>query len=88
MQAAQMLYGLKQAPRAWYQTFSAALTAAGFVVSDADPSLFILIKGDGDITYLLLYVDDILLFSQKMDNINTSKSLLVVKTLHLQGNFY
>jgi hypothetical protein len=70
------LYGLKQAPRAWYQTFSAALTAAGYVVSDADPSLFILNKGDGDITYLLLYVDDILLFSQKMDNINKAKSLL------------
>ena len=70
------LYGLKQAPRAWYHTFSAALIGAGYAVSDADPSLFILNKGAGDIIYLLLYVDDILLFSEKMDNINTAKALL------------
>ena len=70
------LYGLKQAPRAWYHTFSAALTAAGYIVSDADPSLFILNKGNGDILYLLLYVDDILLFSENMENINAAKSLL------------
>jgi hypothetical protein len=70
------LYGLKQAPRAWYKTFSDAVKGAGYVASDADPSLFILKKGNGDITYLLLYVDDILLFSEKMEDIDSAKSLL------------
>jgi Reverse transcriptase (RNA-dependent DNA polymerase) len=70
------LYGLKQAPRAWYHTFPVALTSAGSVVFDADPSLFIFNKGDGDIIYLLVYVNDILLSSQRMENINAAKSLL------------
>jgi hypothetical protein len=38
------LYGLKQAPRAWYVTFSSFLKEAGYVISDADPSLFTLKK--------------------------------------------
>jgi hypothetical protein len=70
------LYGLKQAPRAWYCTFSDAVKGAGYIASDADPSLFILNKGNGDITYLLLYVDDILLFSEHLENITAAKSLL------------
>jgi hypothetical protein len=45
-------------------------------VSDADPSLFILNKGDGDVTYILLYVDDILAFSQKAENVDSCKVLL------------
>jgi hypothetical protein len=53
-----------------------AVKSAGYVVSECRPSLFILNKGDGDVTYLLLYVDDILLFSKKMENINDAKSLL------------
>jgi hypothetical protein len=70
------LYGLKQAPRAWYNTFCDVVKSAGFVVSEADPSLFILNRGGGDITYVLLYVDDILIFSKKIVHINAVKSLL------------
>ncbi|GJW40939.1 ribonuclease H-like domain-containing protein [Tanacetum coccineum] len=54
------LYGLKQAPRAWFQRFSSYVIRAGFYHSKTDSSLFIFYKGP-DTTYLLLYVDDIIL---------------------------
>ena len=70
------LYGLKQAPKAWYDTISNVLISAGFTISNADPSLFILNKTEGSVAYLLLYVDDILLLSQDMSVITDVKSLL------------
>ena len=70
------LYGLKQAPKAWYDTISQVLVSAGFTVSDADPSLFVLNKSEGSMIYLLLYVDDILLLSKNMSVITEIKSLL------------
>jgi hypothetical protein len=54
------LYGLKQAPRAWHQRFSSFVQQSGFTVSTSDPSLFVFKQGT-NITYLLLYVDDIIL---------------------------
>ncbi|GJU20064.1 ribonuclease H-like domain-containing protein [Tanacetum coccineum] len=54
------LYGLKQAPRAWFQWFAAYITIVGFTPSRCDSSLFIYRQGD-DTTFLLLYVDDIVL---------------------------
>ncbi|GKD17174.1 ribonuclease H-like domain-containing protein, partial [Tanacetum coccineum] len=54
------LYGLKQAPRAWFQRFSAYITRVGFSHSRCDSSLFIYKQGM-DTSYVLLYVDDIVL---------------------------
>ena len=54
------IYGLRQAPRAWYTKFTAYLLELGFEISKADPSLFVL-QTASIITYLLLYVDDIIL---------------------------
>jgi hypothetical protein len=54
------LYGLKQAPRAWHHRFASHLVSLGFVEAKADTSLFICRHGP-DTTYLLLYVDDIVL---------------------------
>ena len=73
------LYGLKQAPRAWYVTISSYLKSAGFVISDADPSLFILQSVEGATVYLLLYVDDILIVSEDIASIEKTKSLLSAK---------
>jgi hypothetical protein len=50
------LYGLKPAPRAWFSEMQAFLKSIGFKPSKADPNLFI--PGD---TYILLYVDDMLI---------------------------
>ncbi|XP_021803810.1 uncharacterized protein LOC110748084 [Prunus avium] len=53
------LYGLKQAPRAWYEELYTTLLSLGFQSSTADPSLFI--HTSSSITFLLVYVDDILI---------------------------
>nr|GEY19279.1 ribonuclease H-like domain-containing protein [Tanacetum cinerariifolium] len=54
------LYGLKQAPHAWFQRFASYATRFGFRHSKTNLSLFIFHHGTY-ITYLLLYVDDIIL---------------------------
>nr|GEV68615.1 ribonuclease H-like domain-containing protein [Tanacetum cinerariifolium] len=54
------LYGLKQAPRTWFQRFAGYATRAGFSPSRCDSSLFIYTQGS-QVTYLLIYVDDIIL---------------------------
>lgn len=54
------LYGLKQAPRAWFECFTTHLLTLGFVASLADSSLFVRIER-ASCTYLLLYVDDIII---------------------------
>ena len=54
------LYGLKQVPRAWYSRFATHLLSLGFVEAKSDTSLFVYWRGS-DTTYLLLYVDDIVL---------------------------
>ena len=50
------LYGLKQASRIWFQTLQQQLMDNGFIQSEADPCLFY--KDD---TYILLYVDDLII---------------------------
>ncbi|GJX98291.1 ribonuclease H-like domain-containing protein [Tanacetum coccineum] len=54
------LYGLKQAPRAWFQRFAGYATRPGFYHSRCDSSLFIYRQGS-HVSYLLIYVDDIIL---------------------------
>jgi hypothetical protein len=56
------LYGLKQAPRAWYSRLSDRLLELGFIGSHSDSSLFIR-RAPPEITYVLIYVDDILITS-------------------------
>lgn len=54
------LYGLIQAPRAWFQRFVVVIIHIDFINNRCDSSLFIYIHGPHT-TYLLLYVDDIVL---------------------------
>jgi hypothetical protein len=56
------LYGLKQAPRAWYHCFASYLVSLGFVEAKSDTSLFVYCRGT-NVTYLILYVDDIVLIA-------------------------
>jgi hypothetical protein len=58
------LYGLKQAPRAWCDRFSYFLLRLGFICSIADSCLFIFRAHDA-ILLLLVYVDDIIVTSNK-----------------------
>ncbi|CAI7812042.1 unnamed protein product [Closterium sp. NIES-53] len=60
------LYGLKQAPRQWYLKLRGVLEVIGFTPSSADHSLFML--GDGEQrSFMVVYVDDILIFSPSSD---------------------
>jgi hypothetical protein len=60
-----------QAPRMWNKRFSTFLSALGFIASSSDPSAYIA-DGYSQPIYLILYVDDGLVFSrseQLLENI-------------------
>ena len=67
------LYGLKQAPKQWHEKFERTLTAAGFVVNEADKCVYYR-HGGGEGVILCLYVDDILIFGT---NLNVSKEVRI-----------
>ncbi|KAJ9513725.1 hypothetical protein QJQ45_015476 [Haematococcus lacustris] len=60
------LYGLRQAPRAWHAKLKQELEGMGFCASESDPALFMLPRPSGTV-YLLVYVDDCLLCTEKGD---------------------
>ena len=72
------LYGLKQAPRAWFERFTSYLFTLDFVTSTADPSLFIRSVGSS-LTYLLLYVDNIIVTGPDYLYISVLKNQLALK---------
>ncbi|GJY50237.1 ribonuclease H-like domain-containing protein [Tanacetum coccineum] len=72
------LYGLKQTSRAWFQRFSSYVILASFYHSKTDSSLFIFHMGP-DTTYLLLYVDDIILIAW-----STSLLQRIISLLHTE----
>ncbi|CAI5482205.1 unnamed protein product, partial [Closterium sp. Yama58-4] len=70
------IYGLKQAPRCWYQKLAAVLEEIGFRTSSCDESLFL--KGEGEeLVMFLVSVDDILLFSSSMKEIQKVQQQLM-----------
>ncbi|CAI7806752.1 unnamed protein product [Closterium sp. NIES-53] len=60
------LYGLKQAPRQRYLKLRGVLEEIGFTPSTADHSLFMLGEGE-ERSFMVFYVDDILIFSPSSD---------------------
>ena len=69
------LYGLKQASQNWFSKLSHALQEAGFSQSKADYSLFTWITTASS-TYVLVYVDDILITGNDPKAITTLKVFL------------
>ncbi|CAI7845165.1 unnamed protein product [Closterium sp. NIES-54] len=63
------LYGLKQSPRQWYLKLRGVLEEIGFTPSTADHSLFMLGEGEQR-SFMVVYVDDILIFSPSSDLVN------------------
>ncbi|CAI7905140.1 unnamed protein product [Closterium sp. NIES-54] len=69
------IYGLKQAPRAWYHKLEETLLAGVFKKSECDHSLFLLQEKE-QFLILLVYVDDILLFSVSSEMIERVEEML------------
>jgi hypothetical protein len=60
LQAQQVPLRPQAGPQTWYSNFATFLCSQGFVEARSDTSLFILRRGPNT-TYLLLYIDDIML---------------------------
>ncbi|GAU15685.1 hypothetical protein TSUD_109430 [Trifolium subterraneum] len=69
------LYGLKQASRQWYAKLSKFLTTIGYVQMPADPTLFTK-SHDSQFTALLVYVDDVVLTGNCLEEITHTKKHL------------
>jgi hypothetical protein len=63
------LYGLKQAGRSWYEKLSSTLEEIRAVPTSSDPCFFHLGSGE-DITFIAVYVDDILVASRNRNMIS------------------
>lgn len=78
------LYGLKQAPRAWYSKLVTCLTELNFTMFVSDHSLFIQHTSQS-LTYILVYVNDILITSPSTihcnDIIHTLSTFFPIKYL-------
>ena len=70
------LYGLKQAPRAWFDKFRAAILQARFRQSHSDSSLFLRWATKG-YTFLLVYVDDMIINGNERAGITALKHHLI-----------
>lgn len=69
------LYGLKQAPRQWFSKLSLTLVEFGYNQSKADYSLFTKTRHD-NITLILVYVDDLLISGNSLEEIQKLKDML------------
>ena len=67
---------MKQSPRCWYKRFDDFINKIGFIRSLYDPCVYYKKLTDGSITYLLLYVDDMLLAGKNFTKLNEIKEQL------------
>lgn len=69
------IYGLKQASRVWNDRFNQFVTRIGFRACENDSCLYFRNKTKNKV-FLLLYVDDIIIMSTDLSEINVVKGLL------------
>ena len=63
------LYGLKQSARVWNQRIDSVFKSMQFKPSKADPCLYVRMK-NGRISYILIYVDDVIIATQTEEEFN------------------
>ena len=72
------LYGLKQSPRCWNEVLHEQLIDMQFVQSAADQCLYIG-KMNGSLVFVAIYVDDIIIASEKSPVVQKTKELFAKK---------
>jgi len=80
------LYGLKQAPRAWHKVLNEKLLSMGYEVSKSDAGVYIKRHEDGELSYMLVYVDDLLIVAMGAEEIvQVKRELLASFKIHDLG---
>ncbi|KAF3634704.1 hypothetical protein FXO37_26347 [Capsicum annuum] len=72
------LYGLKQAPKQWHAKFDQTMLANGFKINECDKCVYIKDTPNHQVI-VCLYVDDMLITSRDISNINAIKRMLESK---------
>ncbi|PHT89709.1 hypothetical protein T459_04822 [Capsicum annuum] len=72
------LYGLKQAPKQWHAKFDKTMLANGFKINECDKCVYIKDTLNHQVI-VCLYVDDMLIISRDISDINTMKQMLESK---------
>ncbi|CAI7867973.1 unnamed protein product [Closterium sp. NIES-54] len=70
------LYGLKQSPMLWYEALDGVLLGAGWKKSKVDEALYFKSDAEGDMCWLLVYVDDLLAASRSQSMLRELRDLL------------
>ena len=73
----QSLYGLKQSPRAWFDRFTKAVLKLGYKQGQADHALFVKKSHAGKLDILIVYVDDIILSGNDMEELQKFEEVFV-----------
>ena len=74
------LYGLKQSPRTWFGRFTQAMKELGYKQCNGEHTLFFKIAPREMITILIVYVDDIIISGNNLEEIGNLE-------VHLDRNF-
>jgi hypothetical protein len=64
----QALYGMKQSPRLWNKEFDSKMRSFGFVPTEVDAALYVKVSTDGSVTYPLIFVDDMVIAADKLED--------------------
>lgn len=67
------LYGLKQSPRAWFEKLTRVVKRYGFTQCQTDHTMFIKISPEGKKAIMIVYVDDIILTGDHLEEIKSLK---------------
>ncbi|CAI7755824.1 unnamed protein product [Closterium sp. NIES-53] len=70
------LYGLKQSPMLWYEALDGVLLGAGWKKSKVDEALYFKSDAEGEMCWLLVYVDDLLAASRSRSLLGELRDLL------------
>ena len=70
------LYGLKQSPRAWFERFTRVVKSHGYTQCQTDHTLFVKRSHAGKLSILIVYVDDIIVIGDFVEEVSCLKKIL------------